>query len=88
MGALAELPNLGKTLEGQLNEVGITNYDQLKDIGSQQAWLRIKEIDESACANRLYALEGAIKGIKKSNLPDDRKMELREFYNHFKGKCK
>lgn len=85
MGKLAELPNIGKVVEQQLNEVGITTYEQLKEAGSKQAWLKIKALDPSACIHRLYALEGAIQGIKKSELPAGIKAELKEFYNSFKG---
>lgn len=85
MGELAKLPNLGPVTEAQLNEVQIETYEQLKDIGSQQAWLRIKAIDDSACYNRLLGLEGAIQMIKKKDLSVEKKAELKEFYNRFKG---
>ena len=85
MGKLAKLPNIGEVVEQQLNEVGITTYEQLKEAGSKQAWLKIKSIDPSACINRLYALEGAIQGIKKSQLPVCTKEELKKFYYSFKG---
>ena len=68
MGELAKLPNIGKVVEEQLNQVGITTYEELKELGSRQAWLRIKAIDDSACIHRLYSLEGAILGIKKTAL--------------------
>ena len=42
--------------------------------------MQIREIDESACINRLMALEGAIRGIKKSLLPDEVKADVKEFY--------
>lgn len=86
MGELSKLFNIGKETEKQLNEVGIFTYDELKDIGAEQAWLKIQEIDESACINRLLALEGAIQGIKKAALPQGRKEELKDFYNW--NKCK
>ncbi|NLX01331.1 MAG: TfoX/Sxy family protein [Syntrophomonadaceae bacterium] len=85
MGNLSKLFNIGKVIEQQLYEVGITTYEQLKESGSKQAWLKIKSIDPSACIHRLYALEGAIQGIKKSQLPAETKAELKEFYNSFKG---
>ena len=66
MGELSKLPNIGEVVEKQLNEVGIMTYEKLKEIGSKQAWLDIKSIDDSACIHRLYALEGAIQGIKRS----------------------
>lgn len=83
MEKLSDLPNIGKVVEEQLNQVGITTSEQLKAVGSQQAWLKIKAIDDSACIHRLYALEGAIQGIKKSDLSADKKAELKEFYRIF-----
>ena len=81
MGQLSKLPNIGKEVERQLNQVGINTYEELKDLGAEKAWLKIQEIDESACIHRLLALEGALNGIKKSQLSDNRKAELKEFYN-------
>lgn len=77
---LSDAPNIGKEIEQQLQEVGITTIDELKAVGAEEAWLRIQAIDSSACINRLLALEGAIRGIKKTMLPDDRRKELQEFY--------
>lgn len=84
MGELSKLPNIGKEVEHQLNETGIFTYEELKETGTEQAWLRIQAIDASACIHRLYALEGAIQGIRKSLLPQERKAELKEFYNFHK----
>ena len=84
MGELSKLPNIGKVVEEQLNEVGINTVDELIDIGSKEAWLKIKEIDESACINRLMALEGAIQNIRWHDLSEDDKNNLKEFYNSFK----
>jgi len=84
MGKLSELPNIGKVVEEQLNQVGINTYEQLKEIGSKDAWLKIKAIDSSSCIHRLYALEGAIQGIRKTQLPVEKKAELKEFYDYFK----
>jgi DNA transformation protein len=84
MGELSDLPNIGSKLEAQLNEVGIEKIEQLKEIGSKQAWLDIKAIDSSACINRLCALEGAIQGIRWHNLSVEVKSELKEFYNRVK----
>lgn len=86
MGELSKLPNIGKEVERQLNQVGIFTYDELKAIGAEQAWLKIQEIDPSACIHRLLALEGAIHGIKKTELSQKRKEDLKDFYNWNKGK--
>ena len=85
MGELSKLPNIGEVVEKQLKEVGITTYKELKEAGAKEAWLRIKEVDDSACIHRLYALEGAIEGIKKSQLKQETKIELKEFYNKNKS---
>lgn len=84
MGELSKLINIGNNLEAQLNELGIETFEQLKEIGSTQAWLDIYSIDTSACINRLYALEGAIQGIRWHNLSNEVKNELKEFYNTVK----
>ncbi|MDO5322663.1 MAG: TfoX/Sxy family protein [Clostridia bacterium] len=80
MGELSSLPNIGKTVEEQLMQVGIGSVEELREAGAKQAWLKIQEIDESACIHRLMALEGAIEGVKKSMLSDDVKTDLKEFY--------
>ena len=81
MGELSELPNIGKVLEKQLNDVGINTVDDLINLGSKEAWLKIKEIDDSACLNRLMALEGAIQNVRWHNLSEEDKCNLRNFYN-------
>ena len=84
MGELAKLPNIGSVVEEQLHQVGITTAQELREVGSKAAWLRIKAIDDSACIHRLYGMEGAILGMKKSQLPAEVKAELKEFYQAHK----
>lgn len=84
MGELSKLPNIGAEVERQLNEAGIHSFEELKTMGAEQAWLRIQENDESACIHRLLALEGAILGVKKTLLPEERKAQLKEFYQWHK----
>lgn len=43
MGELTSLPNIGPIVEKQLLDVGIENYEQLKEIGAEEAWLRIQK---------------------------------------------
>jgi DNA transformation protein len=81
---LSDYPNIGTEVERQLKEVGITTMEELESIGTEQAWLKIQEIDKSACIHRLLALEGAIQGVKKTLLPEERKTELKEFYHWHK----
>ncbi len=84
MGELQKRPNIAEKLEAQLSEVGISSFDELKQTGSREAWLRIAAIDPSACYMRLCALEGAIQGVRWHHLDDDTKKNLKDFYqlNH------
>lgn len=81
MGELSKLPNIGKVLEHQLNEIGIETVEELEEIGSREAWLAIKEKDPSACYNRLCGIEGAIQRIRWHNLSDNDKKNLKDFYS-------
>lgn len=84
MEKLSQMPNIGPVLEEQLMRVGIDTPEQLIKIGSRAAWLRIKQIDASACIHRLYALEGAVQGIRKNLLPQEVKASLKAFYDENK----
>ena len=86
MGELSKLPNIGKAVEAQLIQVGIETPEALRAIGAKAVWLKIQEIDPSACIHRLLALEDAIQGVKKTLLPPERRAELKAFYQaHRKG---
>lgn len=84
MGELSKLPNIGKAVEAQLIQVGIETPEALRQVGAKAAWLKIQEIDPSACIHRLLALEGAIQGVKKTGLPDAVKADLKAFYQAHK----
>ncbi len=84
MGKLTELPNIGAEMERQLHAVGIETAQQLAEAGSREVWLRIRAIDDSACYNRLCGLEGAVRGIRWHNLPDEVKQDLKTFYTQHK----
>ena len=84
MGEIEKLPNIGKVVAQQLSEVGIGTYAELKKVGAKEAWLRIQKIDKSACIHRLYAIEGAIEGIKKTQLAPEMKADLKTFYDQHK----
>ena len=40
MGELAKLPNIGKTVEEQLNRVGITTVEELKAAGGEAGMVK------------------------------------------------
>ena len=84
MGELSKLQNIGEKIEEQLNAVDIFTYEDLKKFGAKNAWLKIQSIDKSACIHRLLALEGALQGVPKKLLPEERKAELKKFYEEHK----
>lgn len=84
MSELSKLPNIGEKIEGQLNAVNIFTYEDLKNFGAEIAWLMIQSIDPSACIHRLLAMEGALQGVPKKLLPEERKAELKKFYEEHK----
>lgn len=78
---LTQMPNIGKVVAEKLCQVGITTPEELCAIGSEQAFIRLQTIDETACFSMLQGLEGAVQGIRWHNLPKERKDELREFFH-------
>jgi DNA transformation protein and related proteins len=81
---LTNLPNIGLTLAEKLKLVGISTPGDLINTGSENAMIKIKTIDKDACINMLFALEGAIQGIRWHSLDKNRRIELTEFYNRLK----
>jgi len=78
---LSELPNIGKVTEKLLMENGIETPEDLYMAGSKEAFLKIRQIDSTACIRMLYGLEGAVQGIKDTQLSEDTKKEFLDFYN-------
>lgn len=81
MKTLIDLPNIGKILAKKLELVGITNEQELINDGAENAIIKIAALENSeVCINMLYALDGAIEGIRWHNLSKERKHELKEFF--------
>ena len=76
---LTRMHNIGKTLAEKLMLVGIINANQLRNIGAENAFIKLKTVDNDACINMLCAIEGAIQGIRWHDLDKSRKEELKEF---------
>ena len=77
---LLQLPNIGKDTAAKLIQVGISTGEELKSVGTEQAFLRLQTLDPGACIHLLYGLDGAVQGISSKQLSPDRKRELREFH--------
>jgi DNA transformation protein len=77
---LSKCINIGKDTEAKLKEVGIDSYEDLKQIGTENAFIRVQAIDPGACLSFLCGLDGAIEGIKWHSLSPERKKELQAFF--------
>ena len=78
MKKLTDLPNIGKILADKLSLAGILNEQDLKEMGSENAIIKMATIENNgACINMLYALVGAIQGIRWHSLDKARKQELK-----------
>lgn len=77
MSELTQLPNIGPVLAKKLNQIDITTTEELEEMGSVEAVVRIGGIDEAACWNILYALEGAIRGVRWHLIPKNDRENLK-----------
>jgi DNA transformation protein and related proteins len=84
MDDLNTLPNMGKDTIRRLKEVGINSAEELKAVGSEQAFMRLRAIDPGACLSLLCGLEGAVQGTRWHQLPTERKEELMHFIRMLK----
>lgn len=78
---LTELPNIGPELSRLLNEVEIHDSEELQALGAETAFLRMKAQGLDVCFHKLTALEGAVQGVRKTQLTPERKAELRVFFD-------
>ena len=80
MAELTSLRNIGKELEKKLKSVGICTAEELKAIGSKEAFSKLKNKypnDKAMSLVHLYALEGAVADIAFNQLPENVKLDLK-----------
>ena len=77
--------NLGPACEADLNAVGVFTAEALKNLGAEEAFIRVLEGRlrsgrPAKCCNAayLYALYGAIHDIDWRELPDAKKLYFRK----------
>lgn len=81
MERLTDLPNIGPVLAGNLEKIGVTGPDQLRELGAEEAFLLVRaQVDPTACLHQLEALAGAVEGVRKSLLSPERKAELKAWF--------
>jgi DNA transformation protein and related proteins len=78
--------NIGKDTEAKLIQAGIDSFEKLKELGSEQAFLRLQAFDPGACLSLLYGLEGAIENVKYNELSAEKKQYLILFHKQSQRK--
>lgn len=78
---LEKMPNIGKVVAQELEVVGIDTPEKLRETGSKKAFLKLMQNDPGSCLHKLMALEGAVQGVRKYDLPDEVKQELKDWFN-------
>ncbi len=84
MAELSSLKNIGKEIERKLKTIGINSAEELKEIGSKDAWLRLKLKYPEICLVHLYTLEGAINDIEYNQLSEEKRNDLKAFIDQWK----
>jgi len=74
-GGLA-LPNLGPKSIQMLQSAGIHSLEQLQRLGSVAAYVRVKKVWPAASLNLLWALEGALTGLRWQDVARDHRTSL------------
>lgn len=81
MTDLTTLPNIGEKLARELRRVGITSVEQLIELGSVEAAIRITRDRAHAGYNLLYALEGAIRAVRWHSISKKDRARVRAEYD-------
>lgn len=84
MAELASMMNIGKEMAKKLTAVGIDSSEKLIELGSKQAFIKLKEAYPNICLVHLYALEGAVHNTEFNSLSENKKAELKEFSDFLK----
>lgn len=70
MDSLQQLPNIGAVLADRLRRAGVGDAGELRRLGSGRAFEKIRpELPEDAATHTLLALEGALRGMRWTAIP-------------------
>lgn len=84
MTDLTTLPNIGKEMADKLKSVDIDSAEKLLEIGSKEAFFRLKTKYPYVCLVHLYTLEGAVQHIEFNCLSEKTKADLKEYCDFLK----
>ena len=84
MTDLTTMINIGKEMASKLKSVDINTPEELIEIGSKEAFFRLKTKYPQVCLVHLYTLEGAIQNVEFNCLSEETKANLKEFSDSLK----
>ena len=76
MAASPKLRNIGPKSAAQLRQVGIRTIEDLRAVGSLEAFVKLKRAGFKPSLNLLYSLEGALLDCHWQQVPEERRSEL------------
>ena len=85
MAETTSMRNIGGEIAKKLRSVDISTAEELKKLGSKEAFLRLKLRYPNVCLVYLYALEGAVSDVDYHKLPKDVKQNLKAFGDSVKN---
>jgi TfoX C-terminal domain. len=76
---LTAMKNIGDEMKKKLNSINVINAEDLIELGSKEAFLRLKIKYPKICLVHLYTLQGAVDNISFNMLSQEVKEELKDF---------
>ena len=84
MTGLTTMTNIGREMESKLKSVEIDCAEKLIEVGSKEAFFRLKTKYPNVCLVHLYTLEGAIQNVEFNCLSEETKADLKAFSDSLK----
>ena len=84
MTDLTLMMNIGKEMASKLKSVEIDYAEKLIEVGSKEAFFRLKTKYPQVCLVHLYTLEGAIQNVEFNCLSEETKADLKAFSDSLK----
>lgn len=84
MGSLDSMLNIGREMKRKLFSIGVRSSEDLIRLGSKEVFFQLKEQHPNVCLVHLYVLQGAIDNVDYDKLPDEVKLDLKQFSDSLK----
>jgi len=68
---LEDVVNIGPALAHDLRAIGVADIDALRELGADEAWIRMHASGGHDCLSSLLALEGAVRGVRWMQISAD-----------------